>query len=310
MADYIRTNREQLAQNVRTKSFNLTGCMLHRFGKNLDPRVAGIKSMLGTAISTRSRKEAAANKNSKWVMATYMDTRHCINCIRERFGWIPFPELQQLVLLNLGSNLGKRWGELFFLAIGSLEFKIEDDGDRVISFVIWWKKGVGPGMFPDSVSTTSAPETSFVAMMLVNSTSRSAPRIQRRPRKPRRTRRVRRPSRPMMEASQTVSLLPRRARRPTVETRQMMELSQAVMPTVELSQAMSMPPRRPRRVRKPRRRRRKTSGVPTRHMILVKKWAQRRRSKRYHMSLPVTNSERVNERGKRVGALDKEATWL
>jgi hypothetical protein len=110
------------------------------------PHVQELKNKLAVILREQESRARRSNNSCKFVPITYKDNRHILHCVIEAYGRIPFWHLFRLVLIVLGQNTGRRFGEIIFISAGDWSFKIHQKGYRIMKYCYCYEKrsGIGP----------------------------------------------------------------------------------------------------------------------------------------------------------------------
>jgi hypothetical protein len=109
------------------------------------------KRKLAATLRTQDLNDRKSGRSCKFVVITYKDNRHLLNCVLERFGCIPFWHLFRMVLIGLGQNTGRRAGELIFIAAGSWSLAFSNSGRRSMEFKSCYRKMQGIGIYTQKI---------------------------------------------------------------------------------------------------------------------------------------------------------------
>jgi hypothetical protein len=116
--------------HIYTRFRNIVACLLLRDG-TLVTEVDVVKKSYSRVLHKQVFKDQESGNKSKFVDISHDDIKHCTECVLERFdGKIPFWDYQRITICKAGLGLGKRWGELFFIAPASSIFTTSGKGYR------------------------------------------------------------------------------------------------------------------------------------------------------------------------------------
>jgi len=117
----------------------------------LSERSHRYRKSLGDVLRKKEGLDRKQGLSRGWIAFAEKDYRHMFNRLHEIYGDIPIDKLQSLFMLMLGKYVGRRTGELIWIAAESWDIEFHDCGNGVfkrgLRFTYCYQKGVGPGKF-------------------------------------------------------------------------------------------------------------------------------------------------------------------
>ena len=137
---------------------------------NISPETERRRKGLYNVLVKQEEKDRARGLSKGWIALSDLDYRHMFNRILEQYGSLPVEKLQILFLLLLGKLVGRRSGELIWIAAASWQIKFHRVVDRWVpqlTFQYCFQKISGPASFMESdVDSGEVPPVALALLVL------------------------------------------------------------------------------------------------------------------------------------------------